>query len=231
MKKKPLLKYFLGILIISVVLVLVLMTRGAARHAPAAALTPDAIAPNNSDPQDNRSLRERARETGYFVARRNPARSDTFADLRGLANRSSAVIIGTPQRNMSTLSPDGRSITIDYQVTVRHVFKGALREGDTVTVSLPGGQVRFDDGSVAEIQTPWFRKMLDGSTYALFLREDGRRGAFVTTGEAQGVFEIPVTRHSRAVKVHSGIRNDPIWRYHNMDVRTFLREVRQATSR
>jgi hypothetical protein len=181
--------------------------------------------------EDTRPLKEKAKQGGRFVETHNPNRATVCADLSALANRSDAVIIGTPQKNMSNMTPDGKSIMLDYTVKVEYVYKGALREGDTITVSLPGGKVMFEDGSTAEVRTPWFKKMENGKTYALFLSPNGRSGSFVTTGEAQGLFEIPTTKDSSAVKTHSGLLTDPMWKYHNTDVKAFLRELRRATKK
>jgi hypothetical protein len=70
--------------------------------------------------------------------------------------------------------------------------------------------------------------MQEGTTYLLFLSEAPGGRAFVTTGQAQGVFEIPTSEGSRTVKPHTGIMRDPMWKYQNMDVKVFLREVRKA---
>lgn len=97
-------------------------------------------------------------------------------------------------------------------------------------MSLPGGKVRFADGSTAEIRTAWFKKMQNGKTYALFL-SPGSGSGFVTTGEAQGLFEIPTTEGDQSVKTHSGIPRDSVGKYQGTDVKTFLRELRQATKK
>jgi hypothetical protein len=115
-------------------------------------------------------------------------------------------------------------------VRVAYVYKGAIREGNIITVSLPGGKVGFDDGSTAEIRTPWFKKMMNGKAYVLFLTATSRPKVFVTTGEAQGIFEIPTTAKGlRIVQAHTGVPNDPIWKYQGKDVRDFLKELRRIT--
>jgi hypothetical protein len=88
--------------------------------------------------------------------------------------------------------------------------------------------VHFSDGTSAEVRTPWFKKMQEGTTYLLFLNQPALGQPFVTTGAAQGLFEIPTTQGSRVVKTHTGILKDPIWKYNGMDVKAFLKEVRQA---
>ena len=180
-----------------------------------------------SSPEDRRSLKEKAKEAGNFVGSQNPKRVAEFANLAELTAGSSTVIIGTPTKNTSTLSRDGRKLTLNYEVQVEYVYKGKLQEGSTITVALPGGRLKFDDGSTAEIKTQWLRKMQNSKTYALFLTPENE--LFVTTGEGQGIFEIPTTEHDRTVKSHSGIAKDPVWKYHGMPVKDFLKELRQAT--
>lgn len=72
--------------------------------------------------------------------------------------------------------------------------------------------------------------MLNHKTYALFLTPRGneRNRIFQTTGGPQGVFDIPTTSASRLIKSHSALEKDPIWKYHDMEVRAFLRQLRQA---
>ncbi len=182
------------------------------------------------DAEDNRPLREKAKEARRYSEVKRPNKK-AFADLADLNANSSLVIIGIPQENISRLSSDGKMITLDYKVRVEYVYKGAVQEGSTITVSLPGGSWVFDDGSEAEVRTPWFKKMQNGKAYALFLNSSSRSDLFVTTGEAQGLFEIPTTKDSTFVKVQSGLPQDPVWKYQNADVKTFLKELRKVTGK
>jgi len=134
------------------------------------------------------------------------------------------------------LSADGKDITLDYTVTVQYdyiqyAYKGSTHEGDLVTVSIPGGRITFADGTTAEIQTPWFKKMQNGKTYVLFLSPGASSRTFLTTGEAQGVYEIPTAEGPRTVASNSGIWRDPVWKYNGTDVKSFLRELRAATQK
>ena len=63
------------------------------------------------------------------------------------------------------------------------------------------------------------------------LQPGAAEGQFVTTGEAEGVFEIPTTQDDRLVKVHSGIPGSPVWKYNGQDVKTFLIELRRVTGK
>ena len=214
------------ILTLSLTLVVIGATRRLSRRAP---ITTQSVAAQKSDAQDMRPLKDKAKGSRNFTELKYPTRGLASSDLAELANRSSDVIIGTPVENISRLSADGRSITLDYQVRVEYVYKGAVKQGKIITVSLPGGKLMFDDGSIAEVQTPWFKKMLNDKTYALFLTPGAGAGKFTTASEAQGVFEIPTTKDSQAVNIHSGIKGDAMLQYQGMNVRTFLKEVRRTT--
>ena len=154
-----------------------------------------------------------------------------YADLADLVKNSAAVIIGTVQKNTPVLSTDGKSLSLDYAIRVEYVYKGRIRTDNTIIVRLPGGRMKFEDGSIAEIMTPWFKKMQNGKTYALFLQPEVGSSRFITTGEAQGVIEIPTTREDRTVKTHSGLPHHPIRKYNGQDVTVFFRELRQVTGK
>lgn len=222
MKRQTFLSYFSITVAAMLVAAAALVILGATRRQPTAA----APAPAAPAPAGDRTLKGKAKQERRYIQAEKPAGPGRYSELSGLAGDSTAVIIGTPQTNSSRLTPDGMSITLDYRVKVEYVYKGALREGDLVTVSLPGGMVKFDDGSTAEVRTSGFRKMQDGKTYALFLTPKG--GAFVPTGGAQGVFGIPTTSLTRAVQVHVLVPNDPMFKYHEADVKDFLKELRKS---
>jgi hypothetical protein len=199
---------------------------GAARRLTGVRL-PSAVA--QSGATDNRTLKEKAKKDGRFTELARPERTKVYNDLSELSAGSSDVIIGIPKENVTGLTPDEKSISIDYKVQVEFVYKGKLRQGATITVSLPGGRILFPDGSMAEVKTPWFKKMQEGKAYALFLQHRSVGSNFVTVGEAQGIFEIPTTREDRAVKTHVGLMNDPMWKYQGMEVRNFIPELKRAT--
>ena len=179
---------------------------------------------------DNQTLAEKARQARHLIGEESPNLNSRYADLEQLAGHSGSVLIGTAQKNVCRLSPDGKSSTINYDVKIEYVMKGNLKSDSHITVKLPGGSVAFPDGSSAEVRTPWFRKMQEGATYLLFLTDVGS-GTYLTTGQAQGVWEIPTSSKTRWVKSHTGIINDPMWKYQNMDVKAFLKEVRKSLNK
>ncbi|HVF54870.1 MAG TPA: hypothetical protein VM934_01895 [Pyrinomonadaceae bacterium] len=172
-------------------------------------------------------LREAAKVTGrYARVFDNPVWKQA-ADVKDLAARSSAVVVGTPSKNVSRLSADGQMITIEYQVTIQEVIKGKLKAGRDVTVSLPGGMVMFEDGTSAKVRTPGFRKMVNGQSYALFLVEDEKESAAMTpTSGPQGIFELPadgsgIRHYGRSLTLAPDDSAAPA-------VETFLEKIRKA---
>lgn len=215
MKQNKILNYLSVTLTTLLVGAAVLVILGATRRQRAPAMTAD------------QTLKAKAKAERRLIQTENTLGPGRYASLSSLVGESSAVLIGTPQTNISKLTADGTNITLDYEVKVEYVYKGRLRESDIVTISLPGGMVKFEDGSTAEVRTHGFRKMQDGKTYALFLATKANN-AFVPTGGRQGIFEIPTTNVTRAVKSHTLVPNDPMLKYNGMKVKDFFKELRRA---
>jgi hypothetical protein len=150
MKQNKVLNYFSVTLTALLVGAAVLVILRTTRRQPAPAMTAD------------QTLKAKAKEDRRFILTENPVGPGGYANLSALVGESAAVLVGTPQTNISRLKTDGTNITLDYQVKVEYVYKGNLQESDIVTISLPGGMVKFEDGSTAEVRTPGFRKMQDG---------------------------------------------------------------------
>ena len=115
---------------------------------------------------------------------------------------------------------------INFVLAVEEVLKGSVQSGKNITVSLPGGKVGFPGGSTAEVQTPWFKKMVNRKRYLLFLSGMPNADTFVTTGGPQGVFEI--SADGSGVLSHSGLVNDVMRQYAGKSAQSFLTEIKQA---
>lgn len=141
--------------------------------------------------QASESLREKAKRQRQVVAEANPANFKRYDDVASLANDSSVVIIGLVNSHTSSLLPPlEHFIVTDYQVSVLEVRKGSLQPGFQVTVREPGGLVKFDDGSTAQVNLPYYWKSPQpGKRYVMFLTAR-RGGEYVLTGGPQGLFEI-----------------------------------------
>lgn len=184
-------------------------------------------APPSAAAKDPRSLREKARRGGgKFVGNVEFNKGAMKGDLAQLVAHSAAVVVATVEENQCALSADEKVIRTYYKVRVEEVLKGGVEVGSALTLSVPGGKVGFEDGSTAETQAMWFRKMVNHRRYVLFLDQKGRADEFVTSGGPQGVYELPAD--GQGVVTHSGLREDPLRQYDKKDVQEFLREVRAA---
>jgi hypothetical protein len=190
---------------------------------------PPARSQNNAA-DDKRTLRENAKQYRDFVKTEYPRGLEAFTTLDDMAKAADVIVIGTAKSNISKLSENEKEITLDYQMVAEKIYKGNLNEKDVFTVSLPGGKVIFPDGSTAGVSTPWFKKMQDGKTYLLFLKRVQEK-SFTTVGGPRGLFQIPTDATSRNIQIHTLIADDPMLKYKDMEVRAFLREVKQTVAK
>jgi hypothetical protein len=113
-----------------------------------------------------------------------------------LTKKSMVVVVGTVIKNLGgRLDESGHLIVTDYEVVVDESIKGSLTKGRTITVSLLGGSVEFDDGTSAELRTPTFEHVKPGGEYALFLTvfaeiSAGSPDVYTLTGGPQGLVEL-----------------------------------------
>ncbi len=135
-------------------------------------------------------LREAAKLKGHYVQEFRGHWGPI--GIESLTKNSTAVIVGRVTRQLGTrLVDDGQSIVTDYDVTIEDALKGAVSSGNTIRISLPGGQVQFEDGTSAEVQTPTFEHVQKDGVYALFLSQsDGAPDSYGLIGGPQGVVEF-----------------------------------------
>src|SRR6266498_2125773 len=179
------------------------------------------------------SLRVLASQSGNYVSYLSPNVYPRY-DFNQLVAQSTDIVTGIAGTNVCKLSPEGTSITTDFQVTVQSVVKGNLPVGSSITVSLPGGKAVFSTScdtipcpppTTAEIRVPWFKKLSNGSQYYLFLIGSADNSpiiqsslvSFKPTGGPQGVFQIA----NGVVTSNSGRLHDPMWQYNNKTVGDF----------
>jgi hypothetical protein len=107
--------------------------------------------------------------------------------------QSKVVAIGVPVRNVSRWSPDGSQVTTDYDIQIQEVIKGDVQPDSLISVSMPGGLVTESDRSLLEVRARYVRKMQNGKTYVLFLKNAPANGnsPFTTVRGSQGLYEIP----------------------------------------
>jgi hypothetical protein len=197
------------------------------------------------------TLREAARRVGGTLVLDQRPNLDCFpqSDVRGLADRSSLVIMGRPLAAAVELTDDRRSIATTYSVQVDDTFKGRQLSAfvQHVIVRVPGGRIDFGDGTSAETRSG--PSLTLGDRYVLFLQHepDGRSGmpvAWPGTSAAagggavdgapviytpfrvdQGVFHLQADGKMRS---HAQTASGRLHRYDGMPEAVFLAEVKTA---
>jgi hypothetical protein len=176
--------------------------------------------------KDSRTLQEKAkRGGGKLVSNLDFNTAVKQSSLANMVAASESIAIVTTESNVCRMSDDGKVIRTFYRARVEEVLKGRVKAGRNITISLPGGMVGFPDGSTAEVQTPWFRKMVNNKRYLLFLTGNPKSDSFTTTGGPQGVFEIGADGGLRS---HSGLANDAMRQNAGKSNHAFAREIKDA---
>jgi hypothetical protein len=171
-------------------------------------------------------LKGAARIKGDYVGKLDPHPDWLTFDLEMLTQKSVAVVVGIPVDNRCILTPDGQSITTDYDVVVQEVLKGDIQVGSTIKVALPGGKVKFLDGTTAEVKTPGVEGMVHGWKYALYLSEYRvKPGVYDLTAGPQGMIELP---DDGKMVISQARETDPVKKQvKDKDAKTFLKEARK----
>ena len=184
------------------------------------------LAPPTASSKDPRTLEEKAkRGGGKLIANLDFNKGAQQPSLTKMVATSEAIVVATTDSNVCRLSEDGKVIRTLYRVHVEDVLKGHLQPGGNITVSLPGGKVGFPDGSTAEVQTMWFKKMVNHKRYLLFLTGKPNAVTFNTTGGPQGVFEVPAD--GTGLVSHSGLNNDVMRQYAGRSIQSFVKDIKQ----
>lgn len=174
--------------------------------------------------------REVAKVKGHYVGDFDPHWDFGLFNIESLTKNSAVVVVGVATTALpSRLTAEGQLIVTDYEIAVRETIKGIIA-GDKIKVSLPGGEMEFEDGTSAELKTPGFEHIRVGQTYTLFLTEDhSQAGVFTLTGGPQGLVSIP--SYGVHVKSH-GRQTDPIFeQVKELDAESFLQEVRRQAEK
>ncbi|HEU4711131.1 MAG TPA: hypothetical protein VFS76_06170 [Pyrinomonadaceae bacterium] len=185
------------------------------------------LAPPKASLKDPRTLEEKAkRGRGRLVSNLDFNRSSQKSSLKDMVSSSTLIVIASTESNVCRMSEDGKTVRTFYKSQVEEVLKGQRQAGQKITVSLPGGMVGFPGGVTAEVQTPWFKKMLNNRRYLLFLNGKVNGDTFSPTGGPQGVFEIPAD--GTGVLSHSGLTKDVMQQYAGKNRQTFVQEIKDA---
>src|SRR5258706_5629669 len=99
------------------------------RIAPQELIWKKPLSDEDDNLKDPRPLKDKAKEAGRYVAAEYPPKFDKLNTLGDLAKEADAVVIAKALHNISQLSPNGKTATIIYDMSVLHVYKGTLGTG------------------------------------------------------------------------------------------------------
>jgi len=175
-------------------------------------------------------LRGAAKLKGHYVTDFDPHWDFGAFDVESLTKNSAGVVVGMVGTSLGGhLTEDGLTILTDYPLIVQENIKGDFLKGSTITISLPGGSIQFEDGTTAELRTPTFEHVKAGGQYTIFLTEiQNSPGKYTLTGGPQGLVEI---LDDGSVKSH-GRSTDPVAiQAKEKDKRSFLKKVREQATK
>jgi hypothetical protein len=124
------------------------------------------------------------------------------ATLEEFIDNSSDIVVAWVLQHSMKLSANQLTIFTYYDVQLEQVLKGALTNGEEITIIVPGGRVTFADGSMAQVNTPGFHPPLNGRRYVWFLRRAPSSraishenliqpgGAFSPTDPKLGIYDV-----------------------------------------
>ena len=173
------------------------------------------------------TLQNRAKAAGgTLLWRYRPNNSSLYANIEELSKRTDVIVVGRTVMHRSTLRPDGKFITEDFQVIVQEVIKGDLSTGKVITVSLPGGIYKFPDGTLANVLPRGYKKPEDHTTYVFFLKNKGAiYQGHQLASETQGLFALKDGK----VEPADLVRDHPVvMKYKGMGIANFLGEIHKA---
>lgn len=155
--------------------------------------------------REEHGIRAAASAFGRYVGEESDGGELVAADMTTLAWWSDLVFVGRVLSGESHLSQDGRHITTEYKLELEQVFKSPwpLTGRVVVDVSLPGGEMTFENGASAVTSARSFRDRMEvGKRYLLFVENtetavpEGLRASLGPLGRfnialgAQGLFEV-----------------------------------------
>lgn len=226
MKRKNVANYVLMILVVAAVAGIAVANLSVARDQQPQAQSNDDKHQALVEAIRRGGIREATKIKKDYVGVYDPHLDWGLFNIEKLTKNSEAVIVGVPAKNRCKLSTDGQIITTDYDVFVQEVLKGNIQQGSTIKVSLPGGKVKFEDGTTAEIETPNFMKMVNGRTYALYLNESrSENGIYELTAGPQGLLELPTD--GTRMKSHARPTDPIAEETKDKDTKEFLKEARK----
>jgi hypothetical protein len=121
-------------------------------------------------------------------------------------------------------------VTTDYEFLVLERFQGAVGEGEGIHLRLPGGLVRFDNGTTAEWRLAHMPPLRLGDEAVVFVRRavDDGDGVFRLVSTQHGIYRFDAAgRVATSASSSSGLAK----KFGGVSKEDFLASVRGATLR
>ena len=113
-----------------------------------------------------------------------------YSDLRSLTLASDIVFVGIPQQSNAEVDlPKETTVSTVYSIQPIDVFKGNIERDREFRVKTPGGLIKFENGTTAEMKLPeGWRNPVVGAKYLFFIKKRG--SDYLITGGPQGLFQV-----------------------------------------
>ena len=133
-------------------------------------------------------LRAAAKLNGRYVEN-YPETQWVSYDVKSLSRSSDEIVVARVAFIRSTLSNDGLSIESEFAITPTRSLKSNSETAKTVT--LPGGLVRFEDGTSAEVRYGPERELSHSTgDFVLFLKKASDGSGYSINGNGQGIIAL-----------------------------------------
>jgi hypothetical protein len=179
--------------------------------------------------ESKESLYERARKNGGQLTESiSGDGKEIFLSIRELVYYSDNVVISRLSKKQTRYDSIGDCITTDYVYVISDVLYGNLIAGKEIVVSMRGGMVKLNDGTVISQNIVDQRKINNGKSYVLFLDTPNvKTRKYTPIGGMQGLYELD--EYSRnIVSVNPHINNTIVLNYDKKPIAKLLFAIDKA---
>jgi hypothetical protein len=138
------------------------------------------------------NLHEKAlKNNGQFTLIYRAAAGTVYSSLEELGGDSDVIVVGRLVGKRGHFNDARTTVVTDHSFIIESVYKGNVKTGDTIIVSMNGGRARHRDGSTVTASACDERPVARNIPYLIFMqkRKDDNRG-YTFTGGAQGAYEL-----------------------------------------
>lgn len=125
--------------------------------------------------------------------------------LEHAISKSPLILIGTVTAKKPVLTFDGRSIQTLYTLKIVSVLRGNAQS--SVIYAVPGGTIRYPDGTKAEVRIKDFTSLVNGHCYLILAQPDeDNPGIYGPSVWDESTFELDDDGHSMSLASRTGSR-------------------------